>query len=241
MRFRAFVVVFVALSLVATYLTLTRFRRSPKAGAQTASSASRASNAVISPPVSKTSVEERMLSTSTTAVPQARGGEPAVKKVGEPDFPHGRIAAFIPTTDWKDVGDATAAAAFETFLWAGKEGDVDRLASLVTFLGAKDFDAFFKELPEETRRKYGTPEAVAALMLVNDGMTRERLRTLVVGKQDGDVAIVTADFEIENSQKQGRVFWIARTPAGFRIVVSAQEVGEFVAGKPSRPPYRPRK
>lgn len=83
---------------------------------------------------------------------------------------HSMQESAVPTGSWRNAGDATPAAAFETALWASAAGEVESLAGLL----ALDADArtraesIWARLPAGMRAELGTPERLVALMTARD-------------------------------------------------------------------------
>ena len=72
---------------------------------------------------------------------------------------------LVRLENFREVGQATPAAAFQTFGWAALKGEDDKLAQLIAFSAdarAKT-EAVVAALPEAARAKYSTPEKRAAL------------------------------------------------------------------------------
>ncbi len=71
---------------------------------------------------------------------------------------------------WRNVGQATPAAAFETALWAAAAGDLDALAGLLAFddEAKKQATAAFDRLPAAMQDELGTPEKLIALLTAVD-------------------------------------------------------------------------
>jgi len=79
-------------------------------------------------------------------------------------------AAFIPASDWKNVGGATPAAALQTALWAAAGGDLETLTRML-YLDAKvkaQADQLFAGLPDAVRQQYGSAERLIALLTAKD-------------------------------------------------------------------------
>ena len=71
---------------------------------------------------------------------------------------------------WRNVGQATPDAAFETALWAAATGDLDVLAGLLAFDGEakKQATEAFDRLPAAMQDELGTPEKLIALLTAVD-------------------------------------------------------------------------
>jgi hypothetical protein len=77
------------------------------------------------------------------------------------------IDGFISVRDVKNVGNATVRDLFETYLWACNHLDTGTLAKILRLDPVSQrpkLKAFFASLPPDEQAKYGTPEAVFALI-----------------------------------------------------------------------------
>jgi len=71
---------------------------------------------------------------------------------------------------WRNAGQATPDAAFETVLWAAAGGEVETVADLLAFdaEARSRAAALFAQLPESIRNELGTPERLVALLVADD-------------------------------------------------------------------------
>lgn len=98
----------------------------------------------------------------------------AKRAIGGPAaLPPGRfgVGARLAATEWRNAGNATPEATFETVLWAAAGGDVDTFAGALTYVGpsdAKAARALFDTLPAAVQSKYGTPEKLIAALTIPD-------------------------------------------------------------------------
>lgn len=83
-----------------------------------------------------------------------------------PSMKDGAVSASL----WKNVGEATPDAAFETALWAGVGGDVEKLASLLSFdaEAQTNAEAIFANLPASMQQELATPQRLIALLVAKD-------------------------------------------------------------------------
>jgi hypothetical protein len=79
-----------------------------------------------------------------------------------PSMREGAVAARL----WKNAGQATPDAAFESVLWASLGGDVDSLTRLLVFDPEAQIkaEAIFAKLPAVMRQELVTPERLMALL-----------------------------------------------------------------------------
>jgi hypothetical protein len=93
----------------------------------------------------------------------AQGDAQALEQNRDPEVGLMRLEHF------RDVGQNTPAAAFQTFVWAAMRGDEARQAGMIVFAGAgrATAEAIVAALPEPDRAKYSTPEKLAALFFAD--------------------------------------------------------------------------
>jgi hypothetical protein len=79
-------------------------------------------------------------------------------------------AGAIPARGWKNAGQTTPEAAFETALWASAGGDVDALTGLISLdAGARTkAQEIFARLPASLQQEMVTPERLVALLTARD-------------------------------------------------------------------------
>lgn len=80
----------------------------------------------------------------------------------------------VPPADYRNLGQATARAALETFAWACDRGDTPTVARLIYFDGhSRDIVvAAMIKLPADLRAEWPTPEEFAAMMLTAGSLFR---------------------------------------------------------------------
>ena len=76
-------------------------------------------------------------------------------------------AGLIPIRSLKNAGRATPGAAFQTQLWAARNGDIALTASAITFgpEARAKMEALVAALPESAQKTYNTPEKLMAFVL----------------------------------------------------------------------------
>ncbi|MEO6992054.1 MAG: hypothetical protein ABI273_00370 [Lacunisphaera sp.] len=76
----------------------------------------------------------------------------------------------VPASLWKNAGQATPAAAFETLLWASAGGDLDSLIRVLDLdsLTRTEATEVLDKLPPAIRQEIGTPERLVALLTAKD-------------------------------------------------------------------------
>ena len=91
---------------------------------------------------------------------------PPTPKPSQGSMKDGPVAAAL----WKNAGQASPEATFETALWAGAGGNVESLTGLLSFdtdAQAKA-EAIFANLPPAMRQELATPERLIALLVAKD-------------------------------------------------------------------------
>ena len=91
---------------------------------------------------------------------------PVPPKMPQLSMKNGPIAALL----WKNAGQATPEAVFETALWAGAGGNVESLAGLLFFDADSQARAktIFAKLPATMQQELATPERLIALLVARD-------------------------------------------------------------------------
>lgn len=111
--------------------------------------------------------EERSLKLLTR---HAAGERPAPKPAALPDHtrtPATANPAPMPAV-YRNDGQATPVATLQSFAWACDHGDVDALATLLTFEsdGRAKLAAYVAKLPESQRAQWASPERLAATVCI---------------------------------------------------------------------------
>jgi len=138
-------------------------------------------------------------------------------------------AAFIAACDWRNVGDATPAAALQTALWAAAGGDLETLTRML-FLDAKvkaQAGLLFAGLPEAVRQQYGSAERLIALLTAKDVPlgAMQPLEEKPFGPDDVAIAV-----RLQNPEGKTRDLALTahRTDDGWRLQVPASALRKYV-------------
>jgi hypothetical protein len=93
-------------------------------------------------------------------------------------------AAGEVASAYRFQGQATPVDALQSFAWACDRGDTALMQKLITFAGSArpKVEAYFATLPAEVRAQCPTIEALAAMLLVQDGMQRPFPRTELLAR-----------------------------------------------------------
>jgi hypothetical protein len=101
-------------------------------------------------------------------------------------------AGLTRLENFRDAGQATPGAAFQTFVWAAMKGDEAKQAGMIAFVGAGRVtaEAIVAALPEPDRVKYPTPEKLAALFFADAFTTMQAAHVTGVTLTDAQHAMV---------------------------------------------------
>lgn len=137
-------------------------------------------------------------------------------------------------------GQATPAAAFQTFVWAAMKGEDATLADMIALDAAarEKGKATLAALPEETRAKYPTPEKLVALFFAAALTGQPSAQILDVAFSDPAHAIVHVRGLTDKTQKVpmqlGAQGWQIVVPEGM-----AERLGSWASGKAASPSGKP--
>ncbi len=124
-------------------------------------------------------------------------------------------------TDWKLAGQATPQAALESVLFAALHQDIEHLAPLLVFDARTraQADAFFAELPEETRRQYGGPEGIVATMLAANVPANLSGMETLADSQQPDQAMLLMSIQRADGTNRSTFFSFLRGDGGWQLKV----------------------
>jgi hypothetical protein len=138
---------------------------------------------------------------------------------------------LMPLEHFQNKGQATPAAAFQTFVWAAMKGEDATLAGMIAMDNAarEKGKAVVAALPEETRSKYPTPEKLAALFFAAALTGQPSAQVLDVSFPDTQHATVQVRGLTDRTQKipmqLGAQGWQIVVPAGM-----AERLGGWALG-----------
>jgi hypothetical protein len=147
------------------------------------------------------------------------------------------LTTFVPGKDWKNVGNATPAAALETYLWAATNGEAESLEGLLEFSNFPGGKSFFDSLSEENRAKYGTPKKVAALMIASDAKAIASISGVVIVGAGAGGTVLRANYLDTEGRPMEQFLWFRQSPDGWRVDVNDKYVAEFLSGDRRRPVF----
>ena len=143
----------------------------------------------------------------------------------EPSMESDLVAANF----WKNAGEATPVSAFQTALWAGAGGDVEKLASLLAFDDEARIkaEAIFANLPPNLQQELATPQQLIALLVAKDiPLGSARILTRSGTPTEAKISAKLLDAE----GKSKTVNLSLRTDANkWRFVVSGKTIERYAA------------
>jgi hypothetical protein len=137
---------------------------------------------------------------------------------------------------FRDVGQATPAAAFQTAIWAALQGQDERLAGLIMLSRAAGdaAAALLASLPEADRARYPTPEKIAALFFADLATARTAAQFTTAFESDPTIATITvtglSDDPEKVSMQLGPQGWQIKVTPGF-----AKTLAKWVQAKTAPP------
>ena len=136
---------------------------------------------------------------------------------------------MVPASGWKDAGRSTPEATVETVLFAAMGGDLDTLAQALVFNDAIKAQAatWFEGLSETTRRDYGTPEKVIALMMAKDAGSLAGMQILGQREDGADNVVVRVRIGDDQGKTKDDKFEMRRSSDGWRLLVPDKAVEKY--------------
>lgn len=156
-----------------------------------------------------------------------------------PEQPRSLKDAPLAAAEWRDAGQATPAAAFETVLWAAAGGEVEKLAAGLELDDAtrSGAAAIFDRLPPALRREVGSPEQLVALLTARDvPLGSAWIRDESAGRPQE--SRVVAQLTDRDGKKRDLSFTAREHEGRWRLVVPPQAMTKYTAflqGKPVEP------
>jgi hypothetical protein len=146
-----------------------------------------------------------------TAQAQAQGDALALEQNRDPE------AGLVRLEHFRDAGQATPAAAFQTFVWAAMRGEEAKQAGMVAFAGAgrAAVEVIVAALPEADRAKYSTPEKLIALFFADAFTQMQAAHVTSVTLSDPQHAMLTVRGLTPREQK----IPLQLGPGGWQIAV----------------------
>jgi hypothetical protein len=136
----------------------------------------------------------------------------------------------LSATESRNMGRATAAASFETVVWAAGNQDVETLNQSIALEGAaqKKADELFARLPAEDRKELGTADRLVAYLTARDVLSAKMsvLAQMPLG-EDGMVMKVLV--EGSDGSKRMPTFSLRRYPDGWKLMVPESAIDKYAA------------
>jgi hypothetical protein len=186
--------------------------------------------------IEQTAANGELLTQVRTEVKGLRQAEMAARADADKKLAAARFAvgAKVPASEWKNAGNATPIATFETALWAGAGGDVDAFAKTLLLFGGpvqRAAQALLDSLPDSRRAQFGSPERLIAFLTIKDvplGAVEVRQSTEMNGwplpAQTMQVLLTAAD------GKQRDTTLVFMNPGdGWKLVVLESVVAKYAA------------
>ena len=150
--------------------------------------------------------------------------------------------ASLTRGEWRNAGQETPAAAFETVLWAAASGEVEELAAGLELDDATrgKAAAIFNRLPPALQREVGTPGQLVALLTARDVPLGS---AWIMGQFDmrPNETRVVAQLADPEGNKRDLLFTLREREGRWRLVVPPQVMTKYAAflqGEPVEPPVR---
>jgi hypothetical protein len=141
--------------------------------------------------------------------------------------------------EWRNAGQETPAAAFETVLWAAAGGEVEKLAAGLELDEATRLAAatIFNRLPAALQREVGTPEQLVALLTARDVPLGSAWILGEFNDQPKETKVATQLADAEGT-KRDLLFTLREHEGRWRLVVPPQVMAKYTAflrGQPVEP------
>lgn len=132
---------------------------------------------------------------------------------------------IVPVGQLVNKGRNTPEAATETALWAATGGDVEALASSLTFNaeGRARADQWFASLSPEVRQQYGSAEKVIALLIARDAANLTGMQVIGQKELTANDTAVRIRFASEGNTKDDNLV-MHRMSDGWRMLLNDKAV-----------------
>jgi hypothetical protein len=148
---------------------------------------------------------------------------------GFPGRPPSTAAETWPASAWKLAGKGTPRSALTGVLWAATHQDVESLAALLSFDDKTrgPVDAFFAQLPEDTRAQYRSPEKIAATMLAASMPDNLSAATVLSDATNADQATLLLQVQRSDGTQKDTFFHLQRGTDGWSLIVPASVLSAY--------------
>lgn len=131
---------------------------------------------------------------------------------------------------YRNEGQATPVATLQTIAWACDRGDVETVATLLTFQGdgRAKVDEFLRTLPESTRAQWSTPELAAATFCLSGYMRRPYPAAVFLALADTEpIDASTMRLRLPDTPLDGGLY--KKTDDGWKFMISEADVEKQLA------------
>ena len=143
------------------------------------------------------------------------------------------LPGMTPVENFTNVGNATPAAAFQTYFWLIAQADVSALSKMLVLENPatrEKADALMAAMDGKSREELGSAEALIALYLTAIHGRLSGVQMIEQSMRDPDVAICIAMVQTRSGQLSKQEFNPRRSDDGWRIVVH-DDLVDFVANE----------
>jgi hypothetical protein len=165
-----------------------------------------------------------------TANPVAAGAAAATTPARNPLA--GPEAPQTPAGDYRNAGQATPQATFQTFAWACANGDAARVERLLCFeeVARDKAQAFMATLPDAARRNWSTPEAMAAALFIADASEHPFPAAMILAKATpAALAVDRVLLELPGAGPLREHTEYVKQGESWRYVITAAAVDDYIA------------
>ena len=142
---------------------------------------------------------------------------------------------FKSLGDLKNVGSATTADTFETYLWALDRGETDTLVKtlILSDSAQAEIDASFAKLPPAERAKYGSAEVMFALLYAyGDPASLVAMQTVDESPVAPDQVILKTNWQFPAGQIREHSIPLFHASDGWKIIVSDLKADAIIQTEP---------
>ena len=154
---------------------------------------------------------------------------PVKSETGRLKTPTAEVS-FIPLTEYRDEGQATPIAAFQTYAWACDHGDTARMIRLIRFDEAAQQKAvaYVTLLKTRVQTQWDSPEAMAADLLIDEGIQTPYPSAAIMALakieviSENRVALLLPGTSRERTEFQ-------KTVEGWKYAITEKMVDDYIA------------